>query len=239
MSRVAKSITSGGSLSPNLIITVVKKCGFHFCFESLSFFSPQSFFCLGEIKKPGLIFPPCESSYGIAPQLSCLSFPATHSPLLISFLWPFPAPNPIFPRCLMGASELDGLGVSLLDSKVFPSPVNSLILWDSVSVLLPYFWPLLPFHLVWMVGSSVPAETSEICTARGVLCSKSSPNSLLVHPLPVPELSPLVPCRRWSRSSLSVPAQGLWALHSSLCSWKLLLSPFFPPLCHYIHLFYE
>jgi len=40
MSRVAKSITSGGSLFPNLIITVVKKCVFHFWFESLSFFSP-------------------------------------------------------------------------------------------------------------------------------------------------------------------------------------------------------
>lgn len=131
MSRVAKSITSGGSLFPNLIITAVKKCGFHFCFESLSFFSPQSFFCLGEIKKPGLIFPPCESSYGIAPQLSCLSFPATHSPLLISFLWLFSAPNPIFPQCSMGAPELGVLGVSLLDSMIsefFSSSVNSLIL---------------------------------------------------------------------------------------------------------------
>lgn len=139
MSRVEKSITSGGSLFPNLIITAVKKCGFHFCFESLSFFSPQSFFCLGKIKKPWLIFPPCESSYGIAPQLSCLSFPATHSPLLISFLWLFSAPNPIFPHCSMGTPELDVLGLSLLDSmvsKVFSSPVNSLILWDSVSVLL-------------------------------------------------------------------------------------------------------
>lgn len=139
MSRVAKSITSGGSLFPNLIITAVKKCGFHFCFESLSFFSPQSFFCLGEIKKPWLIFPPCESSYGIAPQLSCLSFPATHSPLLISFLWLFSAPNPIFLQCSMGAPELDVPGFLLLDSmisKVFSSPVNSLILWDSVPVLL-------------------------------------------------------------------------------------------------------
>lgn len=155
MSRVAKSITSSRSLFPNLIITAVKKCGFHFCFESLSFFSPQSFFCLGEIKKPWSIFSPCESSYGIAPQLSCLSFPATHSPLLIYFLWLFSAPSPIFPLCSMGTPELDVPGLSLLVlriSKVFSSPVNSLILWGSVSVLLggeriPYFWSLLPFHL--------------------------------------------------------------------------------------------
>lgn len=139
MSRVAKSITSRRSLFPNLIITAVKKCGFHFCFESLSFFSPQSFFCLGEIKKPWLLFPPCESSYGIAPQLSCLSFPATHSPLLIYFLWLFSAPSPIFPLCSRGTPELDVPGLSLLVlriSKVFSSPVNSLILWGSVSVLL-------------------------------------------------------------------------------------------------------
>lgn len=150
MSRVAKSITSGGSLFQNLIITAVKKCGFHFCFESLSFFSPQSFLCLGKIKNPRLIFPPCESSYGIAPQLSSLSFPATRSPLLISFLWLFSAPNPIFPQSSMGTPELDGLD-SMISKGFFFQPTefsHSVGFCPSTAggEWIPDFCSLLPFH---------------------------------------------------------------------------------------------